>query len=49
MSIFMNENLIKDIVIEIFDTIEEYKKNFKKTDYSNLSTISDNMVYRSKR
>ena len=48
MSVFLSELEIERITDEIFDSIEEYKKSLNNIDYTNLSSISDNMVYRKK-
>ena len=49
MSVFLNENEVKNLVKEISISIEDYKKSLENIDYTKLSAISDNMVYRSKR
>ena len=49
MSVFLNENEVENLVKEISISIEDYKKSLENIDYTKLSAISDNMVYRSKR
>ena len=49
MSVFLNENEVENLVKEISTSIEDYKKSLENIDYTKLSAISDNMVYRSKR
>ena len=47
MSVFLDKSEVDLITKEIFDSIENYKKDFEKIDYTKLSyEISDNMVYR---
>lgn len=46
MSVFFDENKIKNLVQEIFKSIDKYEKTLNIKDYSKLSAISDNMVYR---
>lgn len=48
MSVFLNEEEVKSILKEIFESIEKYKNNLEKIDYKKLSSISDDMVYRNK-
>ena len=49
MSVFLNGNEVANLVKEILISIEDYKKSLENIDYTKLSAISDNMVYRSKR
>lgn len=48
MSVFLNENEVGILTKSIFNSIEDYKKSLKNIDYTKLSSISDNMVYRNK-
>lgn len=49
MSVFLNENEVQNLVKEISISIEDYKESLENTDYTKLSAISDNMVYRNKK
>lgn len=49
MSVFLTETEVSNLVEEIFNTIEDYKKDSKAIEYTKLSSISDNMVYRNKK
>ncbi len=49
MSVFFSEDKIKNLICEILNSIEEYENSLGITDYSKLSSISDNMVYRSNK
>ena len=48
MSVFLNEKEIERIIIEVMQTIEDYKKSLPYIDYEQLSSMEDNMVYRNK-
>ena len=49
MSVFLNDNEVRCLSEEIFNSIEDYKKNLINMDYTKLSSISDNMVYRNSK
>ena len=49
MSVFLNENEVENLIKEISISIEDYKKSLENIEYTKLSAISDNMVYRSKK
>ena len=42
-------NVKDELVKEISISIEDYKESLENTDYTKLSAISDNMVYRNKK
>ncbi|MBR2787487.1 MAG: hypothetical protein IKD76_08495 [Clostridia bacterium] len=46
MSVFFTEEKIENLVAEIFESICMYERNTEELDYEQLSSISDNMVYR---
>lgn len=48
MSVFLNEKEINRLVKEIFNSIKDYEKKLNEIDYTKLSSISDDMVYRNK-
>lgn len=49
MSVFFNNEEVKLIVKEVFNSIDDYKRDIEKFDYMKLFSISDDMVYRDKK
>lgn len=49
MSVFLNDDEVRLLSEEIFNSIEDYKENLINMDYTKLSSISDNMVYRNNK